>query len=113
MSFPENVSFTVTVLCSAQSNVGEHAPWYCRDRLETRELVAEAESGSTATVLFARPDRLVLAYVGDSRAVRNQLINLFIFLTLPRSSTVCFPFDAIFVKKGVISSLEQWFVEIV
>jgi protein phosphatase 1A len=44
----------------------ENASW---DRLETRDSVEESESGSTATVLFARPDRLVLAYVGDSRVV--------------------------------------------
>ncbi|KAG0625873.1 hypothetical protein M758_2G085700 [Ceratodon purpureus] len=41
-------------------------------RLETRDLVEEAESGSTGTVLFARSDRLVLAYVGDSRAVLSR-----------------------------------------
>lgn len=41
-------------------------------RLETRDSVEESESGSTATVLFARPDRLVLAYVGDSRVVLSR-----------------------------------------
>lgn len=41
-------------------------------RLESSKVVEEAESGSTATVLFARPDRLVLAYVGDCRAVLSR-----------------------------------------
>ncbi|KAG0613543.1 hypothetical protein M758_6G110800 [Ceratodon purpureus] len=41
-------------------------------RLETCTDVLEAESGSTATVIFARPDRLVLAYVGDSRVVISR-----------------------------------------
>lgn len=52
-----------------------NASWFWRDRLESCKVVEEAESGSTATVVFARSDRLVLAYVGDSRAVSNQSVS--------------------------------------
>lgn len=41
-------------------------------------MVEEAESGSTATVVFARSDRLVVAYVGDSRVVRFLSLSFFL-----------------------------------
>lgn len=41
-------------------------------RLESSKVVEETESGSTATVVFARSDRLVIAYVGDSRVVLSR-----------------------------------------
>jgi len=57
----------------AELNVAMNWPHGDLDRLESSKVVEEAESGSTATVVFARSDRLVLAYVGDSRVVRYSL----------------------------------------
>lgn len=41
-------------------------------RLEKSKKIEEAESGSTATVLFVRSNRFVVAHVGDSRAVLSR-----------------------------------------
>ncbi|XP_073394571.1 protein phosphatase 2C 57 isoform X5 [Physcomitrium patens] len=44
-------------------------------RLEKSKKIEEAESGSTATVLFVRSNRFVVAHVGDSRAVRFKVLS--------------------------------------
>ncbi|CAM6048953.1 unnamed protein product [Sphagnum compactum] len=40
--------------------------------LEETQTGAEKESGSTATIMFVRSDRLLLAHVGDSRVVLSK-----------------------------------------
>eukprot|EP00249_Psilotum_nudum_P019843 c27443_g1_i2 orf=661-1476(+) len=62
--------FTCFLFCVCDLSCSSHS-WYHVMRLRSRleETQEELESGSTATVMFLKSDRLIVAHVGDSQAI--------------------------------------------